>query len=91
MGRKEKEEAAREEAIQEEIRKVKLPRGNQTIGILEMRLGGSRCKVRCLDEDLRKAAESALSVSRASCRDHALTFSWRNCAQQFLGNLVPVR
>lgn len=47
--------------------------------------------VGCLDEDLRKAAESALSVSRASCRDHALTFSWRNCAQQFLGNLVPVR
>ncbi|MBU1976156.1 MAG: translation initiation factor eIF-1A [Nanoarchaeota archaeon] len=53
MGRKEKEEAAREEQIQEEIRRVKLPRGKQTIGLLEMRLGGSRCKVRCLDGNTR--------------------------------------
>lgn len=47
--------------------------------------------VGCLDEDLQKAAESALSVSRKTCRDYALTFSWRNCAQQFLDNLVSVR
>jgi translation initiation factor 1A len=48
MGRK-KEEAAKQEQIQQEIRRVKLPRGNQTIGILEQRLGGSRMRVRCLD------------------------------------------
>ena len=42
-----------EEEIQEEIRRVKLPRGNQTIGILERRLGGSRCSVRCLDGKTR--------------------------------------
>jgi translation initiation factor 1A len=46
---KKKEEIARQEAIQQEIRRVKLPRGNQTLGILERRLGGSRMKVRCLD------------------------------------------
>ena len=46
---KKKEEQARQEAIQNEIRRVKLPRGNQTLGILEQRLGGSRMRVRCLD------------------------------------------
>jgi len=42
-----------EEEIQEEISRVKLPRGNQTFGILERRLGGSRCSVRCLDGKTR--------------------------------------
>lgn len=46
---KKKEEEARQEAIQSEIRRVKLPRGNQTLGILEQRLGGSRMRVRCMD------------------------------------------
>ena len=41
------------EEIQEEIRRVKLPRGEQTLGILEQRLGGSRCSVRCLDGKTR--------------------------------------
>ncbi len=53
MGRKEKEEQARLEVEQEEIRRVKLPKGDQTLGILEQRLGGSRCKVRCLDSHTR--------------------------------------
>jgi len=42
-----------EEDIQEEIRRVKLPRDKQSIGILEKRLGGSRCHVRCLDGKTR--------------------------------------
>ncbi len=46
---KKKEEQARQEQIQHEISRVKLPRGNQTLGILEQRLGGSRMRVRCLD------------------------------------------
>ncbi len=46
---KKKEEQARQDQIQQEIRRVKLPRGNQTLGILEQRLGGSRMRVRCLD------------------------------------------
>lgn len=48
MGRKE-EEAARIEEEQNEIRRVKLPRGNQVLGVCEQRVGGSRMKVRCLD------------------------------------------
>lgn len=36
-----------------EIGRVKLPRGKQTFGILEQRLGGSRMRVRCLDGKLR--------------------------------------
>jgi translation initiation factor 1A len=38
---------------EEEIRRVKLPRGEQSLGILEKRLGGSRCSVRCLDGKTR--------------------------------------
>ena len=42
-----------EDKIQQEIQRVKLPRGNQTFGILEQRVGGSRGKVRCLDGKTR--------------------------------------
>jgi translation initiation factor 1A len=34
---------------EEQIRRVKLPRGTETIGLLLARLGGSRCRVQCLD------------------------------------------
>ena len=44
-----------------------------------------------LDTDLRRAALACLGTSREACRAHALTFSWRATAQQFLGNLVPAR
>jgi translation initiation factor 1A len=52
MGKK-KEEAAKQEQIQQEYRRIKLPRGKQTLGILEQRLGGSRMRVRCLDGKTR--------------------------------------
>jgi translation initiation factor 1A len=42
-----------EERQQQEISRIKLPRGNQTLGILEQRLGASRVKVRCLDGKTR--------------------------------------
>ena len=38
---------------EELIERVKLPRDNQVLGILEQRLGGSRCMVRCLDGNTR--------------------------------------
>ena len=41
------------EAPQEEIVRVRLPRGRETLGVLEQRLGGSRCRVRCLDGKTR--------------------------------------
>src|SRR3989338_8944577 len=41
------------EEQQLEIGRVKLPRGKQTFGILEQRLGGSRMRVRCLDGKTR--------------------------------------
>ncbi|TKJ17753.1 translation initiation factor eIF-1A [Candidatus Woesearchaeota archaeon B3_Woes] len=44
-----KEEKAKQEAFQQEIRRTKLPRGNQSFGILEQRLGASRLRVKCLD------------------------------------------
>ena len=42
-----------------------------------------------LDEDLRAAALRALGVDRQSCRQHALTFSWRQTAEVFESLLVP--
>ncbi|MBR9691923.1 translation initiation factor eIF-1A [Candidatus Woesearchaeota archaeon] len=46
---KKKEEAARQAALQQQIARIKLPRGKQSFGIVEQRLGGSRMRVRCLD------------------------------------------
>lgn len=42
-----------------------------------------------LDEDLRAAALAALAIPRERCRAHALNFTWRASAQQFVGNLRP--
>lgn len=53
MSKKGKEEAAKQEAIQQEISRVKLPRGDQSMGIVETRLGASRMRVRCLDGKVR--------------------------------------
>ena len=53
MGKKEKEEQERLQAMQEELRRIKLPRGIQVIGILDQRLGGSRSFVRCMDGKTR--------------------------------------
>ena len=36
-----------------EFIRVKFPRGNQIIGLVEQRLGGSRMRVRCLDAKTR--------------------------------------
>ena len=48
-----KDEKTEQERIQEEIRRVKLPRGDQAIGIVQQRLGGSRMRVVCLDGKTR--------------------------------------
>ncbi len=43
-----------------------------------------------LDKDLGAAVKQALRVDPDQCRDHALKFSWRQSAEQFLGNLAPL-
>ncbi len=53
MGKKEKEEQERILAEQEELRRTRLPRENQVLGVLDRRLGGSRCYVRCMDGKTR--------------------------------------
>jgi glycosyltransferase involved in cell wall biosynthesis len=42
-----------------------------------------------LDQDLRRAAMAALAIPREYCRAHALKFTWRASATQFLQNLQP--
>jgi glycosyltransferase involved in cell wall biosynthesis len=42
-----------------------------------------------LDEDLGRATERALSLSRDLCRAYALNYSWERSVRQFLDNLVP--
>ena len=46
---KKKEAAAKQAQLESEISRTKLPRGKQSIGIVEQRLGGSRMRVKCLD------------------------------------------
>ena len=41
-----------------------------------------------LDEDLRRAALAALDIPREKARAHALTFTWENCAREFLDNIA---
>ena len=41
------------EQPQEEIIRVKTPRGRQSLGIVDQRLGGSRMKVKCFDGNSR--------------------------------------
>lgn len=41
-----------------------------------------------LDDDLSAAAVRALEIPRESCRNYALRFSWRACAEQFLSHLA---
>ena len=41
------------EKFEQEISRVKLPRGRQTFGIVEQRLGAARMRVRCLDGKTR--------------------------------------
>src|SRR3990172_58584 len=50
---KKKEEEARQEQMQQEISRIKLPRGREGFGVLEQRLGASRMRVRCLDGKTR--------------------------------------
>ncbi|MEK6861442.1 MAG: translation initiation factor IF-1A, partial [Nanoarchaeota archaeon] len=38
---------------EEDIQKVKIPRGREVIGILDQRLGASRMRVKCLDGKTR--------------------------------------
>ena len=43
-----------------------------------------------LRKDLAAATAAALRLSPQACREHALRYSWRRSADQFLRNLVPV-
>jgi len=46
-------------------------------------------KIGALDWDLAKAARAALTKRPEDCRAYAETYSWRACAEIFLGNLHP--
>jgi translation initiation factor 1A len=50
---KKKELAQKQEALQREISRVKLPREGQSFGVVDQRLGASRMRVRCLDDKTR--------------------------------------
>lgn len=50
---KKKEEQAMQEKMQMEISRINLPRGLQSFGVIEQRLGGSRMRVKCLDGKTR--------------------------------------
>ena len=50
---KKKELQKMKEQLETEVSRVKLPRDNQSFGIVDQRLGASRMRVRCLDERTR--------------------------------------
>lgn len=44
-----KKEHKREKEQEEEVVRIRVPQGNEVVGILEQRLGGGRARVKCLD------------------------------------------
>ncbi len=50
---KKAEELAKQQQIENDISRVKLPKGRQSIGILDQRLGASRMRVKCFDGKTR--------------------------------------
>jgi glycosyltransferase involved in cell wall biosynthesis len=44
-----------------------------------------------LDDDLQRAVERALTLSREAARAHASRFTWAHCAELFLDALVPAQ
>ena len=50
---KKKEDQEKQEQIQQEISRIYLPKGKQTFGVIEQRLGGSRMRVICMDAKTR--------------------------------------
>jgi glycosyltransferase involved in cell wall biosynthesis len=52
----------------------------------------TRDELGALDTDLRRAVERALATGDPSaCAAEGASYTWANCTQQFLANLVPVR
>ncbi|MGM5480864.1 MAG: translation initiation factor eIF-1A [Nanobdellota archaeon] len=49
MAKKPTYEELRKQREMEEIRRVRLPRDDEVMGLLVARLGGSRCRVLCMD------------------------------------------
>jgi len=50
---KKKELEKKQQELQQEISRVKLPREKQSFGVVDQRLGASRMRVRCLDAKTR--------------------------------------
>src|SRR3989344_2142994 len=49
MSKRKEDEQTKAEQEQEDIRRIKIPKGRECFGLLEERVGGSRMKVKCLD------------------------------------------
>ncbi len=63
-----------------------VPGPRDVVAGAEAAVGGP---VGALDENLGRAVREALKVPGARCRDYALGFSWRACAEQFFSYVVP--
>jgi glycosyltransferase involved in cell wall biosynthesis len=57
---------------------------------LDMR-GPGDSPIACLSDDLAAAARSVVGRDPATCREHALRYSWEAVTDQFLSYVVPVR
>jgi len=58
------------------------------LDVLEVPIGAA--PVGHMDDDLARAVISALEIPAGRSREHALTYSWRASAEQFLNNLRPL-
>ena len=81
---KKKEEQQRQEKFQQEIFRINLPKGKQTFGVIEQRLGGSRMRVRCLDGKTRICRIPGRLTRRLWVREGDITIvePWEYCGDE---------
>lgn len=83
----------------EEVVRVRIPRGNEVIGVLDQRVGGSRMRVRCMDGKTRLCRIPGKLKRRMWTRegDILLVLPWEfggdekgDVIFKYRGNQIPV-
>ena len=81
---KKKEEMAHQEELERDITRLRLPKGKQSFGLIEQRLGGNRMKVRCLDGKTRVCRIPGRLKRKLWVRegDFTIVEPWEYCGDQ---------
>ncbi|MBI1970029.1 translation initiation factor eIF-1A [Candidatus Woesearchaeota archaeon] len=79
-----KQKLEEQQKIQEEIQRIKLPKGKQCLGMVQQRVGGSRMIVKCLDGRTRNCRIPGRMKRRLWVRegDIVIVEPWELCGEE---------